>query len=283
MFPVKLFILATSIACGTLHEENGVYSHTFMLHNESEDSIHITNAWTSCGCTTAEYDAGRWVAPGDSVPVTVRFDMNGKGGEFLETATLQVESRTDTIRQTLTLEGEVIPSQKSIEKAFPVKVGKLRLSTGQLDFGQMKRGENKTMDIAIYGAPPLHVTFTADKGWGEQHPIQTVTYDGTKIPVHIKVLIIDNAQGAQRLSTSRRLQPGSSSFILTNVGSAPLVIHRAYTSAADIISKDVSVAPGKSKEVAIPSASLNKDDDTLITVISNDSQSSRTTIRLLKR
>lgn len=282
MNPIKLFIVATTISLGSVREEGGVVSHTFYLRNDGVDSIRIANAWTSCHCTTAEYDATRWIGQGDSIPVDVIFNMQGKSGEFLETATVQVVSRNDTINQALNLEGEVIPSASSISKAYPVTVGKLRLSTTSLDFGQMKRGETKSLDIAVYGHPAVSVSYCADKGWGEHHVTRDVNIGNTKVKVAIKSFIIDNATGGQKIKTARRLPSGSRKLEISNIGNELLIIHRVCSAKGDILSKDMQIAPGKSVTLNVSSTLLSSTDDTQITIISNDPHSSRLVVRIMK-
>ena len=166
--PIKLLVLVATLSVGIVHEEDGVVRRTFWIYNQGADSIRVTHVWTSCGCTTAAYDSGRRIGQGDSVAIELAFDPTGKGGEFMETARVQIVSDTDTTWQDLALEGEVVSAAHSIQRAYPVRVGKLRLSTTQLDFGEMKRGESKQMQVAVYGHGAIPVTLKADEGvgWG---------------------------------------------------------------------------------------------------------------------
>ena len=285
---LKVIVLASTFSAGTLHEADGVLEHTFYVRNESRVAVRIAHAWTSCGCTTARFDDTRWAAPGDSVPVTLRFDMTGKDGDFLESARVQIVSAQDTTYQNLYLEGDVVPSAEHIERAYPVRAGGLRLSATTLDYGQMKRGESRTKDIAVYGHAPVSLRLTADAsvGWGEQQLRKTVTIEGQKVAVVQKVLVIDDVSPAATspvLKTPRRLPAGTAQLTLTNAGRSPLVVHRIYTSTGtDLVAKDVTVAD-KPLALPIPSDAVARGEDTLITIISNDPHAPRLVVRLLKQ
>ena len=282
--PIKLLVLATTLSVGSVHEEDGAVKRTFWLHNQGEDAVRVAHVWTSCGCTTATYDAKKWVSSGDSVAVTLLFDPKGKGGEFLESARVQVVSLTDTVGLNLELEGEVVSSEESIGKAYPVRVGKFRLSTKRLDFGEMKRGESKQMQVAVYGRGTIPVTLVADErvGWGAQQFSKTVEVFGEKVKMNMKVMVIDNTKpGAHdsELQTERRLPTGATMMTLRNVGSGELVVHRIYSEKGDLLSTDVTIGK-KPLVVKIPPKWVEGKQDVVWTIISNDPRHLRTTVRV---
>ena len=185
--------LAT-VSLGTIHEANGPQQHTFRLCNAGQEAVVLTQGYTSCGCTTIHFDRlttegaacrskkARQVAPGDSVAVTLRFNPQGKGGDFEETATIIYkplsagEGKGKTLQ--LSLEGTCITSEETLLRQFPIRVSdSLRLSTDHFDLGPMHVGETKQRTVVLLHRDdgdrqePVTVTFTPSAGTpkGLQH------------------------------------------------------------------------------------------------------------------
>jgi len=60
--------------------EGQIVTHTFTLSNSGDAPLTITNVSSSCGCTTTSL-AKNVLAPGESVPLEVRFNSRGFGGQ----------------------------------------------------------------------------------------------------------------------------------------------------------------------------------------------------------
>jgi len=58
-----------------------VIKHDFILKNQSNDILEITNIHTSCGCTVSE-SAKKSLMPLESTKITVSFDSKGYSGEI---------------------------------------------------------------------------------------------------------------------------------------------------------------------------------------------------------
>lgn len=89
MFPDLVPIGLATILLGTIHEEDGVQQHQFWLRNDGAEAVVLQQGYASCHCTTIDFEQGATVAPGDSTCVTLRFNPQGKGGEFYESGTVK--------------------------------------------------------------------------------------------------------------------------------------------------------------------------------------------------
>ncbi|MBR2233585.1 MAG: DUF1573 domain-containing protein [Prevotella sp.] len=137
-----------TLSLGTIHEADGVQERTFWLRNAGRQAVAITQGYTSCGCTTIHYAKGQDVAPADSTAVTLRFNPQGKGGEFLETGTIVYGPRGKRI--TLALTGTCITSEETLLRQFPIRISDgLRLSANRFDLGIMHVGERKERTVVL--------------------------------------------------------------------------------------------------------------------------------------
>jgi len=66
-------VYAATVPAGT------TASHTFLLRNDGDEALRISNVWTSCGCTTASL-AKRELAPGEWVELVASLDTKGYAG-----------------------------------------------------------------------------------------------------------------------------------------------------------------------------------------------------------
>ena len=139
--------LAT-IALGTIQEADGPVEHTFWLRNDGTETVVLHQGYTSCGCTTITFEQGRQLAPRDSADVRLRFNPRGKGGEFLETATIVYGPRRRRIQ--MALEGTCQTSEETLMRQYPVRISdRLRLSTDHFDLGRLAVGESRQRSLAV--------------------------------------------------------------------------------------------------------------------------------------
>ena len=139
--------LAT-ISLGTIHEADGVQEHTFWLLNTGTESVALHQGYTSCGCTTIHFPKDILVPPGDSTAVKLRFNPQGKGGEFEETGTIEYGKNRKRIQMSMV--GTCITSEETLMRQFPIRIDdNLRLSTNRFDLGIMHVGEKKERSVVI--------------------------------------------------------------------------------------------------------------------------------------
>lgn len=144
---------------GMVREEDGKVRRTVKAVNISPDSTFIISARTGCGCSAAEY-TDEVIAPGDTTEVTLTYDPLNRPGKFLKTAKFFTGS--ERISNSIKLTGNVIPSRRNLDRSYPEKAGRLRLSAAILNTGEISRTEAKPMFVGIYNDSDLPLPLTAE-------------------------------------------------------------------------------------------------------------------------
>lgn len=181
--------LATA-SLGTIQETGGVQEHTFWLRNDGTQAVTLQQGYTSCECTTIEFDRYAQVQPGDSSQVIMRFNPQGRGGDFTVTGT--VVYGTERKRVKLAMTGNSILSEETLRMRYPIAVSdNLRLSTDRFDLGILHPGETRERNVVVLHrdendrTETLTVTFTPDDK----------TPKGLQ---HIPYTVVTTEQGKQR-------------------------------------------------------------------------------------
>ncbi len=65
-------------------EQGEIVETTFEIKNIGDNNLYIVDAHGSCGCTVPEVTKEA-IKPGESAPISVKFDSNGKSGEVTKT------------------------------------------------------------------------------------------------------------------------------------------------------------------------------------------------------
>lgn len=137
-----------TLSLGTIQEADGVQERTFWLRNAGTESVTLVQGYTSCGCTTIQFDKDKPIAVGDSTGVTLRFNPQGKGGEFEETGTIIYGPNRKRVN--LSMVGTCITSEETLMRQFPVRISDdVRLSSNRFDLGIMHIGETKNRNVVI--------------------------------------------------------------------------------------------------------------------------------------
>ncbi len=173
--------LATA-SLGTIQETGGVQEHSFWLRNDGSEAVTLQQGYTSCECTTIEFDRYGQVEPGDSSQVVLRFNPQGRGGDFNVSGT--VVYGTERKRVKLSMTGNSILSEETLMRRYPIAVTEnLRLSTNRFDLGVMYPGETKERSVVVLHrnendrTETLTISYTPDEKTpkGLQHIPYTVT------------------------------------------------------------------------------------------------------------
>lgn len=90
---------------GTIQENGGKVSHTFVVKNEGDGPLVITRVIASCGCTTPEWTKEP-IAPGKTGDVKVTYNPSGRPGQFAKTISVYSNGKTGSF--ILTIRGEVV-------------------------------------------------------------------------------------------------------------------------------------------------------------------------------
>ena len=173
-----------TISLGNIQEADGIKEHDFWLRNAGQEAVTLQQGYTSCGCTTIQFANGKSVEPGDSTCITLRFNPQGKGGEFEETGTIVYGPNRKRIH--LSMVGTCITSEVTLMRQFPVRISdNIRLSTNRFDLGIMHVGETKERGVVILHRDednrqeriPISFTVDAQTPKGLQHiayPVKTM-------------------------------------------------------------------------------------------------------------
>ena len=184
--------LATA-SLGTIQETGGVQEHSFWLRNDGSEAVTLQQGYTSCECTTMEFDRYAQIQPGDSSQVILRFNPQGRGGDFNVYGT--VVYGTERKRVKLSMTGNSVLSEETLMKRFPIKVSdNLRLSTDRFDLGVLHPGETRERSVVV-----LH------RDENDRTETLTITYTpDAKTPKglqHIPYTVATTEQGKQRQLT----------------------------------------------------------------------------------
>lgn len=95
--------------------------HEFILTNVGDATLHFTRQpGTSCGCTSAPLPKDS-LAPGEFVPLLVKFETTGYGGLFAKKYVYVYSDDPATPTLTLVIQGNVLPAEPFEESAYTLK------------------------------------------------------------------------------------------------------------------------------------------------------------------
>ena len=172
------------VSLGTIHEADGPQQHTFKLRNDGTEAVALEQGYTSCGCTTINFDRDSLVEPGDTAHVKLSFNPRGKGGEFKETGTLVYGP--DRKHVSMSLIGTCITSEETLLRQFPIRLtDQLRLSANRRTVVVLHRPDGRqerhTLRFAVTPSTPrglqhIPMTITTHDDTGKEIPF-TITFD----------------------------------------------------------------------------------------------------------
>ena len=129
---------------GKIDEDGGRVSVVFEFKNEGMAPLVLSNVRASCGCTTPTWTKEP-VEPGQKGSITVTYNPNGRPGHFQKTVTITSNATEPTMK--VFIKGEVIPKSAKPVNKYTVAVGELNMKSKLLDFGTIKKGENKSGEL----------------------------------------------------------------------------------------------------------------------------------------
>lgn len=137
---------------GQIPEEGGPVSCSFTGVNEGSEPLVILDVTTSCGCTVPVFSR-QPVMPGASTRIVVKFDPQGRPGNF--DRTLAVYSTLRRKEASLAIRGYVTPRPRSTEELYPVDAGQgLRLNSTLCAFTYIYPDSAKRMTIGYVNTAP---------------------------------------------------------------------------------------------------------------------------------
>ncbi len=132
---------------GDIKEDGGEVAHSFVFTNTSAKPVVILDVSASCGCTSPYYSR-KPIMPGAKGEVKVVFDPMNRPGNFSKGVVVALSTKE---RITLTIRGNVLPRELTIEESYPFEVGDgVRLNSNFHAFSYLGRGEEATETILVY-------------------------------------------------------------------------------------------------------------------------------------
>lgn len=117
--------------------------------NTGNEPLLIIKSQVGCGCTGIGYPETP-IQPGDTAVVDITYNPSGRPGQFSKQAI--IFTNTSSKRSVLEITGNVIPTDATLDKQYPIRAGALRISQGSIPFGEMTKGQNRTLYMSAYNA-----------------------------------------------------------------------------------------------------------------------------------
>ena len=169
---------------GVFHEKDGKVRCQMRVTNTGTEPLLIVKVQAGCGCTGIDYPEAP-IMPGDTATVSLSYNPSGRPGQFSKQAI--IFTNTDIKRSILEIKGNVIPTDATLDKQYPIKAGNLRISQRDIPFGELVKGKGSTQYLSAYNASTdtLLVSVTGAK----QHSRPAVVPD-TVLPARVTALTV---------------------------------------------------------------------------------------------
>ncbi len=118
----------------------------FSFTNKSTSAIHIKNVRTDCGCTKADWPK-TGIEPGGTGKISVTYDAELLG-HFNKG--IAVYTDVDSVPYMLNVIGQVAMTQTQPTEEYMFKVGDYYLSTDNIEFDDVNRGDKPTYVLSIF-------------------------------------------------------------------------------------------------------------------------------------
>jgi len=143
---------------GKFREEAGKQSFDIVVTNSGNAPLVIQNITASCGCTQPDWTK-QPIPAGGTGRITANYDPVNRPGQFNKTLSVYTNSKPQVV--VITLKGEVIPREKTIEEIFTFPVGAVRFESNHLAFTNVKKTEKKirVMQLVNTSKEPVKVGF----------------------------------------------------------------------------------------------------------------------------
>ena len=140
---------------GAFDESLNVVNCVFKAVNTGDEALVVYAVRANCGCTVPRYDKHP-VAPGDTLNIYVGYNAVGRPGRFEKAVT--VSTNADPAKYTLHIEGTVIGTSETLQTRYPFSNGTLKLRQNHLNFGDVAKGNSRSLYIEGYNRSDHAVT-----------------------------------------------------------------------------------------------------------------------------
>ncbi|MGD9875046.1 MAG: DUF1573 domain-containing protein [Kiritimatiellia bacterium] len=176
-------------------ENTETIEHTFIIKNEGDLSLEISNVRAACGCTVANIST-KLVAPGEQAQLTARLSLRGRNGRQRKAITVS-SNDPQTPNLTLFLDGNAVAGIEAVPNRLfygqiapdvvqeqcaevkagttPFKIIAVESDTPKISTRMEVLEDGKNYRICASTVPPLDI--------GELRANVTVRTDNQKIPV----------------------------------------------------------------------------------------------------
>ena len=117
----------------------------FTVKNDGDKPLVISNVTTSCGCTVADWTKEP-IAPGATGQVSAVFDAKALGHFYKD---ISAYCNASDLPIYLMISGEVSADPKNYTMTHPYEIGAIRLDKESIEFDDVNKGDNPTMDILV--------------------------------------------------------------------------------------------------------------------------------------
>lgn len=181
---------ASEVNFGTFKEEAGKQTRDIEVLNSGNGPLVIQNIVASCGCTTPTWTKEP-IPAGGKGRITAIYDPAGRPGQINKTLSVYTNSKPEIV--VISLKGEVLARERTIEEIFTFPVGPVRFESNHLAFTNIKKTEKKIRIMQVinpssraikigFAQYPEHLSLKANPEILKpgQKGIIEGTYDATK-------------------------------------------------------------------------------------------------------
>ena len=174
---------------GVFQEENGKVSCEMRLINTGNEPLLIVKAQVGCGCTGIHYPETP-IQPGDTATVGLTYNPSGRPGQFSKQAI--IFTNTVPKRSILEISGNVIPTEETLNRQYSLRAGSLHISQGNIPFGKLPKGKNKTLYLSAYNASTDTLLVRVN---GEKPHLHPAVVPDTVPPARVTALTVHYLSG----------------------------------------------------------------------------------------
>jgi hypothetical protein len=135
------------IDLGTILEEQGIQKVAFEFTYTLDSLFFIREVEAECGCTAVDFTRDT-LKKGESGRVELSFDPSSAAGFFSKLVV--VKGNSESIQDSLFLEGTAIPYPSNLSRAYPVKLGDLGFRLKKVNMGDVFDNEPKVKFIEFF-------------------------------------------------------------------------------------------------------------------------------------
>ncbi|MCM1483019.1 MAG: DUF1573 domain-containing protein [Muribaculaceae bacterium] len=139
---------------GAFSEDLGTVKCTFRGVNVGDKPVVVLSARANCGCTVPSYPK-QAVAPGDTINISVVYNAVGRPGRFSKKVFVDTD---DGGKAQFTVRGTVVGNSATLASRFPVAVGRTRVGSTVVPFGQTRKGRVLSGAVNVYNSTDHPIT-----------------------------------------------------------------------------------------------------------------------------